>query len=31
VTTPLCELLGIERPIVQAPMSDIVAELTSGL
>jgi nitronate monooxygenase len=24
VTTPLCELLGIERPIVQAPMSDIV-------
>ncbi|HEX4254992.1 MAG TPA: nitronate monooxygenase [Streptosporangiaceae bacterium] len=24
MTTPLCELLGIERPIVQAPMSDIV-------
>jgi nitronate monooxygenase len=24
VTTPVCELLGIERPIVQAPMSDIV-------
>ena len=23
VTTPLCELLGIEQPIVQAPMSDI--------
>jgi NAD(P)H-dependent flavin oxidoreductase YrpB (nitropropane dioxygenase family) len=23
VTTPVCELLGIERPIVQAPMSDI--------
>jgi nitronate monooxygenase len=24
VTTPVCALLGIERPIVQAPMSDIV-------
>ena len=24
MTTPLCELLGIEHPIVQAPMSDIV-------
>ena len=24
MTTPVCELLGIERPIVQAPMSDIV-------
>ena len=24
MTTPLCGLLGIERPIVQAPMSDIV-------
>jgi nitronate monooxygenase len=23
MTTPVCELLGIERPIVQAPMSDI--------
>jgi nitronate monooxygenase len=23
VTTPVCELLGIEQPIVQAPMSDI--------
>jgi nitronate monooxygenase len=25
MTTPACELLGIERPIVQAPMSDIIA------
>ncbi|HEY2241317.1 MAG TPA: nitronate monooxygenase [Streptosporangiaceae bacterium] len=24
MTTPVCALLGIERPIVQAPMSDIV-------
>jgi nitronate monooxygenase len=23
MSTPVCELLGIERPIVQAPMSDI--------
>jgi len=23
VRTPVCELLGIEQPIVQAPMSDI--------
>jgi NAD(P)H-dependent flavin oxidoreductase YrpB (nitropropane dioxygenase family) len=23
MTTPVCELLGIERPVVQAPMSDI--------
>jgi nitronate monooxygenase len=25
MSTPVCELLGIERPIVQAPMSDITA------
>ncbi len=24
MTTPLCDLLGIEHPVVQAPMSDIV-------
>jgi hypothetical protein len=29
--TPVCELLGIDQPVVQAPIADIVAELTSRL